>query len=190
MSLFRKIQQAGRLYLLRSTSKGQVSLGSGVTCQVPVRCDGNGTVILGRGVALGYRRSPRMGDGEIMLQSREKNAVISIGDKVRFSNNVSLVATQGITIGADSLIGDQVMIVDSDFHDIDPDKRLEPGLSERVIVGKNVWLGSRVMVLKGVTIGDNAVIAAGSLVTKDIPPNTLAAGVPAKIVRPIVKSMK
>lgn len=78
------------------------------------------------------------------------------------------------------------MIVDSDFHGIPPDARAEPSPSQPVHIGNNVWLGSRVMVLKGVTIGDNAVVAAGGVVTKDVPANTLAGGVPAKVLRIIV----
>jgi len=126
-----------------------------------------------------------MGNGEILLQPRSPDAVISIGLECAFSNNVSIIATRLVTIGERCLIGDQVMIVDSDFHGIPPAARAEPSPSLPVHIGNNVWLRSRVMVLKGVTIGDNAVVAAGAVVTKDIPANTLAGGVPAKVLRKI-----
>ncbi|MEI6212126.1 MAG: DapH/DapD/GlmU-related protein [bacterium] len=71
--------------------------------------------------------------------------------------------------------------MDNDYHSVED--RRQPGVSAPIILGCNVWLGVRVIVLKGVTIGDNAVIGAGSVVTHDIPANSLAAGVPARVIR-------
>ena len=69
-------------------------------------------------------------------------------------------------------------IMDSDAHAIKDENR-----SERVFIGNNVWIGTRVTILKGVTIGDGAVIAAGAVVTRDVPPQALAAGIPARIIK-------
>jgi maltose O-acetyltransferase len=183
MSIYRKIQEKFRLFCWRRFSRSEVTLEREVRCQVPLRSDCRGKIHIGRGVSLGFRRAPMMGNGEILLQPRSSDALISIGDECAFSNNVSIIATRLVRIGNRCLIGDQVMIVDSDFHGIHPDARAEPSPSLPVSIGNNVWLGSRVMVLKGVTIGDHAVVAAGAVVTRDIPANTLSAGVPAKIIR-------
>ncbi|EHK91550.1 sugar O-acetyltransferase [Aggregatibacter actinomycetemcomitans] len=93
------------------------------------------------------------------------NAPVTIGDDVMFAPNVSLY-----TVG----------------HPVDPELRLagwEQALP--ITIGNNVWLGGNVVVLGGVTIGDNAVIAAGSVVTKDIPANTVAVGSPCRVVRQV-----
>ena len=96
------------------------------------------------------------------------------------------MANDCIAIGNKCQIGDLVAIYDSDFHEISPATRnRSTGPSAPVRIGNNVWLGSRVMVLKGVAIGDNSVIAAMSVVTKSVPPNSLAAGIPAKVIRSI-----
>lgn len=80
-----------------------------------------------------------------------------------------------------------VSIFDTDFHCIPSENRNRSlGKVAPVVISNNVWLGSRVMVLKGVTIGENSIIAAGAVVAKSIPPNVIAAGVPAKVIRTIV----
>jgi maltose O-acetyltransferase len=90
-------------------------------------------------------------------------------------------------IGKDCLIGDGVTIFDSDFHELSPEKRhMSGGEVEKVIIRDNVWLGSRVIVLKGVTVGEGSVVAPMSVVTKDIPANCVAAGTPAKVIRQLV----
>ena len=151
---------------------------------VPVRVDGAGHVSLGERVILGFRPAPCIGSGEILLQARGRDSRISIGARSATNNNVSIVAMQSITIGEDCRIGDLVTILDCDFHEINPATRgRSPGKTSPIKIGSNVWLGSRVMVLKGVTIGDNTVVAAASVVTKSLPPNIVAAGIPAVPVR-------
>ncbi|WP_308203244.1 DapH/DapD/GlmU-related protein [Georgenia satyanarayanai] len=89
----------------------------------------------------------------------------------------------GITIGDDCLIGHNAVIATLQ-HDIDPARRggLEPS---PVVIGSNVWLGANVTVLPGVTIGEDAVIGAGSVVTRDVPAESVAVGSPARVVRSI-----
>jgi acetyltransferase-like isoleucine patch superfamily enzyme len=72
-------------------------------------------------------------------------------------------------------------MMDNDYHQVED--RTKPGTSAPIILEKNVWLGVRVVVLKGVRIGENSVIGANSVVSRDIPPNCLAGGVPARIIR-------
>lgn len=162
-----------------------VELGEGVVFNVPVR-GGQGTLRIGTNVMLGYAKAHRLGSGEIMLQARLPDAQISIGTSTVFNNNTVVCAMESITIGERCLIGDSCAIYDSDFHDADPAKRhTDAGPSLPVVIGNNVVFGSRVVVLKGVTIGDNSVIGAMSLVTKDIPANCIAAGIPAKVIKQI-----
>ena len=76
-----------------------------------------------------------------------------------------------------------VMIIDNDFHSLSPEQRDIQPPSKPITIGDNVWLGGHVIVLPGVTIGDGSVIGAGSVVTGDIPPRSLAVGTPAKVIR-------
>lgn len=175
-----------RARLTASLHKGTIAWPKCVQASVPVRCDGKGSVTLGTGVRLGFLPAPRMGNGEILLQARNKTSVIKIGTGTATSNNVNIIAIDSIEIGKNCLIGDMVAIYDSDFHRIDPAERWngsEPPAP--VKVGDNVWVGSRTMILKGVTIGSNSVIGAGSIVTKSIPADVVASGVPAKVLRSI-----
>ena len=108
---------------------------------------------------------------------------LEIGENTFINYGTSVAAMDHVKIGCDCNIGTYCMIMDNDFHRLEPERRNEAPESEPIIIGNNVWLGGRVIVLKGVTIGDGSVIAAGSIVTKDIPPRSLAAGSPAKVVR-------
>jgi len=164
--------------------RGNLTIGKNVLLLVPVRCDGSGRVQIGKNAVIGCPAAPMAGNGELLLQAREKGAVIRIGANVAFSNNVSIIAAQEVTIGNDCLIGDFLLVMDSDFHGIDPlERRSCKGLSKPVVIGNNVWFGSRVIVQKGITIGENAIIAAQSVVTRDIPPDCIAGGNPAKVIR-------
>lgn len=165
-----------------------LSCGSEVCLNVPVRCDGEGTVIISDGVVIGSLLAPKFGNGEVLLQARTKESRLVIQSKGWFSNNISIIATDKIEIGEYCLMGDAVLIIDSDFHSINPDRRrTDIGHSKPVIIGNNVWIGSRVIVQKGVTIGDNSVISAQSVVTSDIPANCIAGGNPARVIKQIGK---
>jgi maltose O-acetyltransferase len=175
-----------RLRCQPTALRGRLSLGAGVQLQVPLRCDGYGKVIVGDGVAIGSPMAPRAGNGEVLLQARTPDSVVEIGRNVLFSNNVSLIATRRIAFGDDCLVGDNLLVMDTDFHGIRPaERRTTSGESRPVVVGRNVWFGSRVIVQKGVTIGDNAIIASQSVVTRDVPANSIAGGNPARIIRTI-----
>ena len=85
----------------------------------------------------------------------------------------------GVTLGDGCLIGHNVV-----NHYLDPEKR-SAMLPAPIVLGKNVWVGSNATILQGVTIGDNAVVAAGAVVTKDVPANSIVGGVPAKFIKRI-----
>jgi len=151
---------------------------------VPLVCDGAGRVSLGAAVSVGYPLASILGDGAVRLQARDAYSVVAVGDRTSFSNNVQVIAEKGVTIGRRCLIGDAVIIMDSDFHNLTPEGRHElPGASAPIIIEDNVFIGSRVIVLKGVTIGKGSVIGAGSVVVRSIPPGVIAGGNPAKVIR-------
>lgn len=108
---------------------------------------------------------------------------LEIGDNVFINYGTSIAAMQYVRIGANCSIGTYAIIIDNNFHRIEPDRRREMPESAPVILEENVWLGSRVTVLPGVTIGRDSVIGAGSVVTHSIPARSLAAGVPAKVLK-------
>lgn len=108
------------------------------------------------------------------------NAVLDFGTNVFMHEHTHITCGESIHIGSNTIIARDVVIRDYDAHHLST-----PGyrISKPIHIGEHVWIGNRVMILKGVTIGDNAVIAAGSVVTKDVPPNCVAAGCPAKVIR-------
>jgi acetyltransferase-like isoleucine patch superfamily enzyme len=104
---------------------------------------------------------------------------IAAGTTVNYGSSIS--AAGAVKIGRDCLIGTYVNIMDSTFHNVeDRSWNME---AEPVVIGDRVWLGNRCMIMKGVTIGENAVVAACSLVTRDVPANTMVVGVPARVVK-------
>lgn len=106
---------------------------------------------------------------------------IHLGKHVFINSGCRFQDQGGITIGDGSLIGHNVVLATLN-HNLNPAKRANL-LPAPIKIGKGVWIGSNSTVLPGVSIGDNAVIGAGSVVTRDIPPNAIAAGNPAKIKR-------
>jgi len=117
--------------------------------------------------------------------------LITIGDNCWFGEYNHLTAAQGITIGDNLLTGSNVLISDNAHGDSSADMmtihpRLRPLTSKgNVCIGNNVWIGNNVCILAGVTIGDGAIIAANSVVTKDVPSCCVAAGVPATVIKHI-----
>ncbi|MFP5423954.1 MAG: DapH/DapD/GlmU-related protein [Gammaproteobacteria bacterium] len=111
-------------------------------------------------------------------------AIIRIGDDVGLSG-VVICAENSVMIGANCLLGSGVAIFDTDFHQLSPANRryapIPPG--KPVVLGANVFVGTNTLICKGVTIGDNSVIGAGSVVVKSIPANVIAAGNPCIVIR-------
>lgn len=109
----------------------------------------------------------------------QKNAVLEIGSGYMNVNSI-IHCYNHITIGNDVFIADHVIIRDSDNHKI-----VYEGyeMSKPINIGNHVWIGMRSTILKGVTIGDGAVIAAGALVNKDVPAHCIVGGVPAKVLK-------
>lgn len=106
---------------------------------------------------------------------------VEIGNNVFVNYGTSFSAHRLIRIGNDCQIGSYVCLMDNDYHRVEDRTQLSE--SRPIVLCNNVWLGVRVIVLKGVTIGENAVVGSGSVVTKDVPPNCVAAGLPAKVIR-------
>jgi acetyltransferase-like isoleucine patch superfamily enzyme len=153
---------------LRNPQPGAVVLGNHVSCYA------------GCSFAIGQKGSCQVGDFTLL-------------------NGALIMAEERIEIGSHCLISWNVGIADSDFHPLAPAQRLidaqalAPFFKDRparpkletapVVIGDNVWIGMNAIVLKGVTIGENSVVAAGAVVTKSVPSNTVVAGNPAVIVK-------
>lgn len=113
-----------------------------------------------------------------MISAIRRGAKIEIGNNCGFSGTV-IGAALKIKIGNNVRCGANTLITDTDWHYGDT----RTGKDAAVIIHDNVWLGYNVKILKGVTIGENSLIGAGSIVTKDIPANVVAAGNPCKIIK-------
>lgn len=117
-------------------------------------------------------------------------AELIIGDNVTIGYHSDISVGVRVVIGNDVLIAKDCFIADNNGHPIDAARRQrhEPITLEEtapVIIGNNVWIGTGSMILKGVTIGDNSIVAANSVVTSNVPPNTIVGGNPAKFVKEI-----
>ena len=108
---------------------------------------------------------------------------IHIGKNVFINSCCHFQDPGGVTIGDGSLIGHNVVLATIN-HDFDPARRGDNHPAP-IVIGKNVWIGSNATILPGITVGDGAVIAAGAVVTKDVPPMTVAGGVPARVIKKI-----
>jgi len=106
---------------------------------------------------------------------------ITIGDYALIMPGVMINAALSIEIGEGSMLASQVMISDSDWHDR-YDRTREPETNAPVRLAGNVWVGLRAILCKGISIGENAIIGAGAVVTHDVPADTIAAGNPARAV--------
>lgn len=119
----------------------------------------------------------------------ESGATFGRGEKLRIGNNSDLGINcrvwGDVTIGDDTFMGPDVFILTGDhgFSSKDIPMRLQDGKQAPVVIGSDVWIGTRVIILKGVRIGDHAVIAAGSVVTKSVPEWAIVGGNPAKVIR-------
>lgn len=179
--LLQSFARALSLRLMARWNGGRCRLGRSVRLKHRVLFQGRGTLVVGERAALGYRMAGAPAQ-PIVLQPREPGAVISVGPRAALMNGCELIARVRIDIGADCRIGPHTLIYDSDFHELAPQRRDEAGRSAPVRIGENVWIGSRAMILKGVSIGRDAVVAAGSVVTRDVSTGSIVAGNPARPV--------
>lgn len=151
---------------------------------LPTICNGAGKVVFGNNFMSGYSLAPHFHGFHNLLQARYVDSLLEIGNNVKFSNDITLIAARKICIGDNCLIGDRVTIMDHDGHGVEPDKRTSSiGECSSVFIGKNVWIGSGALILRGVHIGDNAIVAAQSIVVKNVEANTIVAGNPARFVK-------
>jgi acetyltransferase-like isoleucine patch superfamily enzyme len=109
-----------------------------------------------------------------------KGAHLRVGDNTAIADSVRLACARSMTIGSNVLIGFRTVVMDSDFHDLDEHNDV-PG--QFVVIEDGVWLAANVTVLAGVTVGAHAVVGAGFIVTRDVPPYSLAAGNPCRVIR-------
>jgi len=128
-----------------------------------------------------------IGGDTVMRLIVSENSRIEIGNNVGISNS-TLVAQNEIKIHDNVMIGGGCKIWDTDFHSIGIDRQLKKDKKTKKLpieIRKNAWIGGSSIILKGVTIGENSIIAAGSVVTKSIPDNEIWGGNPAKLIREI-----
>jgi maltose O-acetyltransferase len=133
-------------------------------------------------MVIGERAQPVSTIATLELVAME-GGVLEIGPRTLLNYCSSISAHERVSLGERCLIGTHVIIMDNDFHRIEPERRLELPESRPIIIGDNVWLGARVVVLGGASIGADSCIGAGSVVVDDVPPHCVAAGVPARVVR-------
>lgn len=155
---------AGRLLMDDfETSVGRVSRRLGASIE------------LQRGATLTFEGDAHLADGTRLLLGA--GATVTIGHATTFDGDQRLLAAERVTIGEGCSIAWDVLIMDSDFHSIDGEPHTSP-----VSIGDRVWIGAGAKILKGVDVGDGAVIAAGAVVTHDVPDHGVVGGVPAHVL--------
>ena len=140
------------------------------------------TLEIGREARVELGRWSWVGHG---TKIRAHEGVVSIGAKTVLGQECTISAYQRVSIGRECVIADRVMLIDFDHGVVDVERPIrEQGIYKRdVRVGHNVWIGYGASVLRGVTVGDNAIVGTSSVVTRDVPANAVVAGSPARIVR-------
>jgi len=156
-------------WFLRKCTTGRLCTARGVP-----QIDANGEIILGDRVKIWSHIH------KTQLSAGGKGKLI-IGDNSFINVGTIISAHYQIKIGENAQIAPGVILMDNDFHRVEDKDAID--VPTPITIGDNVWLATRVVVLKGVTIGEGSTIASGAVVTKDIPPYSLAAGIPAKVVK-------
>lgn len=111
-----------------------------------------------------------------------KDSTLILGRNSFINSDCKIRCHKEIVIGDDCAISHDFTIMDSDAHELNGNRNTSP-----IRIGNHVWIGTRVTILKGVSVGNGAVIAAGSVVTKDVPAGSLVAGIPAKVIKEMVQ---
>jgi len=134
----------------------------------------NARLRIGRWAWIGHGSKIRVHEGEV-----------DIGAKTVMGQECTISAFQHVSIGRECIVADRVMLIDFDHGVVEVERpiRLQGIYKRDVRVGHNVWIGYGACVLRGVTIGDNAVVGTSAVVTKDVPENAVIAGVPARVIR-------
>lgn len=129
-------------------------------------------LLYGRNIIFGKKFTFRKGFSLII---DGKNAKVRIGDNVFFNNFCTIAAMKNVTIGKNTIFGENVKIYDHNhlYKDIETPIKNQGYSSAKITIGENCWIGSNVIILKGVTIGNNVVIGAGNVVYKDVPENSI-----------------
>lgn len=143
-----------------------------------LRIENHGELEIGSGVCFW----PGVGTGQLTI---EKDASLRIGAGSMLNFAPVIHASNAIEIGRHCLIGHQVTIMDSSLHEEALERRLQKPEAKTVVIEDHVWIGARAIILPGVRIGRGSIIGAGSVVSKSIPPYMVAAGNPARVIRPV-----
>lgn len=149
----------------------------GVKCRIGAQC----RATLAGGITLGNRVALEQG---VMLKLVDASAEVRLQDHVFVGRGCTFDIAGSLLVGEGALIAPGCFITDHN-HGLDPDMPIwkQPCRTSPVSIGADVWLGARVVVLPGVTIGDGAVVAAGAVVSRDVAPMSIVAGVPARFMR-------
>jgi acetyltransferase-like isoleucine patch superfamily enzyme len=137
---------------------------------------------IGRGGEIRFGRFVWLGDG---TKIRCHEGVVEVGDKTVFGQECTVSAYQRVRIGQQCVIADRAMFIDFDhgLTEVERPIRVQGIYKRDTVVGSNVWIGYGACVLRGVRVGDNAVVGTNSVVTSDVPANAVVGGVPAKVIR-------
>ncbi|HKG35296.1 MAG TPA: acyltransferase [Solirubrobacterales bacterium] len=137
---------------------------------------------IGRGGQIRFGRFVWVGHG---TKIRCHEGIVEIGDKTVFGQDCTVSAYQYVRIGEQCVVADRAMFIDFDHGVVDVEAPIRrQGIYKRdVVVGSNVWIGYGACVLRGVRIGDNAIVGTNSVVTRDVPANAVVGGVPARVIR-------
>ena len=137
---------------------------------------------IGRGATVRLGRWSWVGEG---CKIRAHEGEVEIGAKSVLGQECTISAYQHVAIGRECIIADRVMMIDFDHGMTEVERPIRAqGIYKRdVIIGHNVWIGYGACLLRGVTVGDNAVVGTSAVVTADVPENAVVAGIPARVIR-------
>jgi len=170
LGLFLRLARLKLRFRGRLQTDGLAFVGPGVTMEIGPRA----RVVLGRWSWLGHGCKLRVHEGELR-----------IGAKTVLGQECTISAYQHVSIGRECIVADRVMLIDFDHGTVETERPIrDQGIYKRdVRVGHNVWIGYGACLLRGVSVGDNAVIGTNSVVARDVSANSVVGGVPARVLR-------